>query len=500
MNENSPLFRKNLIASTGNLILQFLQALIVTACIQRVMGVEAYGYVSVIVNLVNAAGIVTVAFTAVSSRYIVVALQNQEHLKAQKIFSTISAAVHILALGSGLLFLTMAANLTKIMVVSPAFILQAVVLLIIVGIDFIVQLIQVPYLSVLYYEEKLYIYYRLLILANAAKVVATLAIYQFQNPVIWSGYFGGVCVHITAFLVYRRYTRHRYPFLKSERFLFDREILMEVLRSGVWVSVSKLAAILLALCGSYMSNIMIDPYHAGIYGSIVQLQSVLSMIVITVVNIYLPQIYRLYAAKHQRELIEYTKTALKTLGCIIGIMVGGLIVFGNEFMGLWITKEYLSYNGLIIISVCYLGGYTSELMNQVLITVGQTRAPAISGIISGICNVLLAIVFISCFSMGIYGIAFAQLIVSVLRSIIWFPIYTAKVLETGPFEFLSQQLKGGIATILTIAVGVLCGLFLVPDSWIKLVIVCGITGLISLVIICFVDRDIRAFVRQLITV
>lgn len=75
--------------------IQFLQSLWVTSYIQRVMGVAAYGYIAVIVNLVNMAGIVTVALTSVCSRFIVIELEGKDCGRINQSFNT------VLCFGSG---------------------------------------------------------------------------------------------------------------------------------------------------------------------------------------------------------------------------------------------------------------------------------------------------------------------------------------------------------------------------------------------------------------
>ena len=85
---NAKFMRKNLIASIVSMVIQFLQSLWITSYIQRIMGVEAYGYISVIVNIVNMAGIITVALTSVCSRYMVIELETKNKENINRLFNT----------------------------------------------------------------------------------------------------------------------------------------------------------------------------------------------------------------------------------------------------------------------------------------------------------------------------------------------------------------------------------------------------------------------------
>lgn len=148
---NTDLFKKNFIFSVINMVIQFLQSLWVTSFIQRMMGIEAYGYIAVIVNIVNMAGIITVALTSVCSKYIVIELEKKDYDRIEKIINTIYFALIFIASICIVVFSVLVINISRIINISAQYIDQVSILMIIVGADFIVQLLQVLYLSVFYY-------------------------------------------------------------------------------------------------------------------------------------------------------------------------------------------------------------------------------------------------------------------------------------------------------------------------------------------------------------
>ena len=494
-------FKRNFSISMISMIVQFVQSLIVTSYVQRAIGVEAYGYIAVVVNIVNVAGILTVSLTSVSSRYMVIELQKGDTNSSKRLFSTICLAILCVSCICVLFFVFLSTNLTRVMVISPEYINEVTILVILVGADFIVQLVQVPYLSVYYYEERLYIYYFLVIFTNCTKICSAVLIFSIWKPVVWAVYMGALISDGIAFLVYFFHVKKKYRYLVIKRTLFNLVQLKKILKSGVWVSISKLAAILLSTCSTYLVNIFISAYMAGIYGSIAQLQSILSFMTIAIVNVYLPHMYKLYAENKHNMLIAYTEKGLKVISSILGIVVGGLIVFGNEFMSIWITEDYIKYSLLIILSVCSLHvTYSAELINQLLITVNKTKFPAIISVIAGIFNVLGAVLLMEVTGNGIYGIAIAQLIVGVVRAGIILPLYAAIQLKKNCFIFIKNQLKGSVPMVLTVGIGVLIGQAIQVESWMTLILAAGITGCIAILISILIDRDIRDFTFQFIKI
>lgn len=474
--------------------IQFLQSLWVTSYIQRVMGVAAYGYIAVIVNLVNMAGIVTVALTSVCSRFIVIELEGKDCGRINQSFNTVFYALAAVAAACVPAFLILAFHITEIMNVSEGFAGQVSVLMLVVGFDFIVQLLQVPFLSVFYYEERMYYNYLVVILSNFAKMAVVLVLFTVWQPVVWGAYIGALFINIAALWAYYKYVRRHYPQIKANIVFFQIQKLKEILRMGIWVSFSKLAAVLLSSSSTYLANIWLGVYLAGIYGSVAQIQSILSFITVSVVNIFLPQMYKLYASGQKAGLAEYTTDGLKILSMILGIVVGGLMVFGDIFMGLWISKTYLAYRALLVVCVCYLANaYAAEILNQLFVTIGKTKTPALVSVLAGVVNVVLAAVFIKRFDMGVYGLALAQLAVFCVRSGIWMPVYAARCLNYQWNFFIKKQLACVLSMVVTGLTGWVFRYLFAVNSWGMLVLGGVFTGSLSAGAICILDQDIRKF-------
>ena len=498
---NTGLFKKNFTFSVINMAIQFLQSLWVTSFIQRMMGIEAYGYIAVIVNIVNMAGIITVALTSVCSKYIVIELEKKDYDKIEKIINTIYFALIFIAGICIVVFSILVINMSKIINISAQYIDQVSILMIIVGADFIVQLLQVFYLSVFYYEEKLYYGYYVSILSNIAKIFVVVIIFQVWRPVVWGAYIGSVIVNGTALKIYNMYFRKHYPNIQKNIKYFDFAKLKDVLGTGIWVSLSKLAATLLSSCSTYLVNILIGVYMAGIYGSIAQIQSILSFITVAIVNIFLPQMYKIYAEDKKTELVTYTAEVLKVISIVLGIVAGGLIVFGDEFMSIWISEEYLNYNLLLIISICYLAYiYSVEMLNQLLITIDKTKIPALISIIAGVINIIMAVFFVKVINMGIYGIAVAQMIILCIRSGIVMPVYAAYCMEQKWYIFLIKQCRCIESMVVTIGVGCFFNHWILVDSWTKLFFVSICSGFLAVSLLMILDGELRRIIKKWINI
>ena len=86
----------------------------------------------------------------------------------------------------------------------------------------------------------------------------------------------------------------------------------------------------------------------------------------------------------------------------------------------------------------------------------KVRLPAIITIISGILNLILAVLLTSVFGLGEYGIAFAFVFALMVRNVIFVPWYAARIQEVPLASFYSPVVPG----VLSYGILVIMGLFL----------------------------------------
>ena len=489
----------NLMFAILNMIVQVLQSMWITSYIQRSMGIEAYGYIAVVVNIVQAAGVVSVAFTSVCSRYIVIEMEKGDKEKVNRIFSTMFYSLITLSILCIFIFGIVILNINRVMNVSQSYVTQVSWLMLIVTIDFAIQLVHVPYLSMFYYEEKIYYSYLTQIFANVMKIAMVYFVFNIWRPVLWASHAGAFLVNLGAVFLYYLYLKRNFGYITLKTKYFDFRKLKEILGTGVWVSVNKLAAILMTLCGTYMVNILLGTYLAGIYGSVSQIQSMLSFFTVAVVSVFLPEMYKKYAQNAMHDLISYTRNIIKITSLLLGVIAGGVIICGNEFMSLWISEVYKNYEALIISSTVYLPlVYSSEMLNQLLITLNRTKEIAVISIITGIVNMVLAIVLVKCTTLGIYAIAIAQAIVSIIRTLFVMPIYVARIVNEKWYIFVVKQLNGWKTIILASVCGFLYSMAIEVKSWLTLVVVCGLIGLTTVGIMILIDKEFREFLKTVV--
>ena len=126
-------------------------------------------------------------------------------------------------------------------------------------------------------------------------------------------------------------------------------------------------------------------------------------------------------AKKDREAFEYAHTAVVT-ALLVGIGIGLIGIFGaRPLLILLKTDPAVLDSATLYLQIIFLGFPASVLYNYtaaMIRTIGDTKSPMIYLAVSGLCNVLLNLVFVAVFGMGVAGVAVATVASQVLSAIL----------------------------------------------------------------------------------
>lgn len=490
-------FSSNLIFSIINVSISVIQSLWLVPFITHSMNSEAYGYIAVVMNIVNMSTIISLAITSMSARYITIELEKNNLKKTNEYFNSVLCALILVSFIITLIFTGVIVHINFFINVAIEYVTQVRILFVFSVGSLIVSFINTPFISGLYYTNRLYVMYIFSILNYVSRILFAVLIFTKYQPVIWGAYFGGFLIDLISLCYYFLVYKKQIPGLRINIKYSKITHIIDIVKSGMWVSISKLGSILLSTINTYLSNILVGAVITGIYASIIQLPALMMVMTNAIVTCFVPRMYKLHANNKKDELINYIKMAIRMTSVPLGILIGGITIFGKYFMIIWLGNSFVSFETLIILSVLYLAfTLPVELLNQLLITVNKVKIPAIVSILTGVFNVILILIFCKIFDMGIYAIAISQIIVLSLRAIVFFPIYTADSLKIKRKSFYAPLLNCPIITVITIGVGIVCKSILVPSNWIELVLDATFTSAIVFCILMVINKKLRNAVKE----
>jgi len=166
-----------------------------------------------------------------------------------------------------------------------------------------------------------------------------------------------------------------------------------------------------------------------------------------------------------------------------------ICIFSPQLLTLWVGEEFAHLSTIIWILLIPL---TMILSFRPLIisfaAYNQVKVPAFFTIISGILNLILAVVFSYFLNLGLYGIALGFIAALWCRNVIFVPMYAAKV-QNVPSALLYRPVVFGLIAYLVLVITGFCLVYFlaIPAS---VVYIGLISGLISLFYFLVVTRFI----------
>lgn len=199
-------FQVNVILGIANGIISALQTLWFIPYIKSFLGNEAYGYVSVINGLVNTLMIISVSVGVMSTRFIVVNLEQGNKKKASHYYSTEFFSLLIIGLLISILGIILSFNLRKVMNISSGYYNDVQILFLMTLFSFLIQLISAPFSASFYVKNSLFITYLIFICDYLSRIMMTIFLFSNGEKVIWSSALATDLVYLGMILIYYIYT------------------------------------------------------------------------------------------------------------------------------------------------------------------------------------------------------------------------------------------------------------------------------------------------------
>lgn len=472
---------RNTVYSLFSTIASALSSFLLVPLITSSMGVEAYGYIGVSMAFINVGMVVSLAITSMSTRYLIVFLNNRRD-EVERIFNSLFAACTCIAMVLSILFFAIIVLLPFIMNITSDYVGQVRLLFLFMTASFVITIIETPFLSGQYFSNDLRRLYVFQGLSQISRVAGPWMLFQITAPQLWVPYACAFILDVCGFVAYIKYFRLLFPSININIRMAKLSYIGEIVKNGSWVSVSKAAAVLLSTVSAYLANILVGAYAAGIYSSILQLQSFFAVFTNALISSLVPNILNRYSLCESTEFALWIRKYIAYVGICVGSCAGVAIVYAVPFFDLWLDMNSSEYFWVVclVLATCALS-YPFELYNQALIAMTKVRFPAIVSMIFGIINVMASIVLCACFKWGLIGIAAASSITCIVRGWLLFPPYFSKEAGVPCRKMYFASLKGPLAFFFSIfSASILAFFFPEPSSWGVLIV----DGLVS-AIICF---------------
>ena len=474
----------NMIATIVSFIVSMGTSFFLSPYVIEQVGVDAYGFVSLANNFVNYASIITLALNSMAGRFITIEIHKGNKEQANKYFNSVLIANLIISFTLLIPATILVIFLDKIINIPINLTLDTKILFGFIFLNFALGIINTTYSVATFVRNRLDLSSKRNIESNIIKAILLLVLFTFFTPRIQ--YIGIVACVVSSYLVIWNiwYTKKLLPEIEISKKFFEFKKIIEIIKSGIWNTITKMGQILADGLDLLICNLFIDSVAMGQLSIAKTLSGVVSNLLGTISSIFQPQLTIYYAKNEMENLLNELKTAMKVTGMFANIPLSYLIVFGSLFYSVWVPNqniELISILTILTVQGEIISGVITPMYCIYTVT-NKIKVDAIIRLIVGFVTVALVFIAIKTTNLGIYAVAATSIILGSIVNITFVPIYVAKkCLKIKWNTFYPLIFRYIITTMVLIVILLISKQFIVNKTWLTVFLTVFLTGIVGLI-------------------
>ncbi len=464
----------NMGAQTVSFALSLLINLLLTPVIVNRIGSEVYGFFGLASNLLDYVSVITAAVNAMATRFITVAYTKGDIKSANEYFTSVTAVNIAISMALLIPAGVLAAKLEWFFDVPKSHLGDIKLLWAFCFGVFFVNLIFSRCDAAMFAANRLDITAGINMTGLIMKAALLLAAYTLLTPRI--SYLGAAAfisaVYIAAMRV--RAKRKTAPALRFDRALYKFSVIKELVKVGIWNSVSQLSQLLFTGLDLLIANLFIGAEEMGILSVAKTVPTMIIGLIGVIAGTFYP-IMTIAYTKDRDALLKETFLASKMCGFICSVPVMGIAVFGGAFFSLWLPS--LPSSEISRIQLLSILTLLPQMMSIYLFPLYQintltckVKLPALVDCGIGAANILIVYALLKTTNLGLYAIAGVSSVLLVFRILIFVPIYAAHNVNLQKTAFYPLLARGMVLNAVTGFLFYMIQSFMPKGSWAALVI------------------------------
>ena len=476
----------NLAAAFITLVVQMIISFWLSPFVVAKLGEEAYGFLNLANNFVSYASLISVAINSMASRYISLEYNRGNIESSKKYFGSVfivNCILYALILIVSIFFI---GNIEQFINVTPALVMQVKATFFLSVINMGVSLIGTVYTAATFATGLMHINSIIQIIGNVVKSVLIFALFMILPAKI---YFLSIAILLSSIIIFIGnyiWTKKLLKGFTISLKYFDIRKIIQLIKSGIWILASNVSNLLLNGLDLLFSNIFISGAIMGRLSLAKQIPMALANALGVFSNIFSSALTKVFAEKGEKSIADEVNSQLRILTLFFSVVYAGLIVYGRDFLGLWLGEvEYSSqeinqiYVLMLLTLVDIIVSTYMYSIHSVFIAVDAVRIYSITLFVASVISLSVTVLLLNFTPLGVYAIAGTSTIVLGFTHGIIVPAQAAVLLKENRAVFWKTEIKSwAVLLMLTVIFGII-RLLLDSSSWgtfIISVIVCAIIG------------------------
>ena len=496
----------NLIAQVIAFSINLAISFFLTPFIVEKVGVEANGFVSLANNFIEYAQLITVAINSMAGRFITIKIHQKNQEDANKYFSSVFIANLILSTILSIASVFIIIFINNLVNISDSILNDVRLLWAFIFANFILGLFTSVFNVSTFVKDRLDLNAFCNIKGYIIRICILLFCYLFLDVHVW--YIGLALFFMGLYNLLKNifYAKRLTPELKIRKKYFDFKAIIELLKSGIWNTLSKLSSILSSGLDLLITNIFISATAMGILSLSKTIPTVILSLFGTVAAIFAPSLTISYAKKDFALIESQLKQSIKLLGILSSIPLAILIGFGKEFYTLWAPSQDSSILYVLTLINCFnlIFALPLEPLYNVFTATNKIKISSLALIAFSTLSIITTFVMLKIvpddMNIKMLTILATSSFYNVIRVLTFLPMYGAKCLNFKLNTFYKPIIKNTISVIILAIIALSVKYLFAITTWISLFVACilvAIIGLILNVLIVLDNNDKLTFINIL---
>ncbi len=437
------------------------------------LGREAYGFIGLSNDFISYFTLITIALNAMAGRFITIRYAEGKIDEANQYFSSVFFFNIILSVIILVLALLFVIFIKKLVNIPDGLVTDVRILFSLLTVSAVTGLMLNTFGIGTFITNRLELNSIRKIVGDVLRAFCLIIPFSIFSPHVWYVGLSGVAVALYTGVWNVRFTHKLTPELRVDLGFFDFGKIKELLSSGLWNLINKLSDVLNHGFDLLIANLFIGAAAMGTYS----ISKSIPMLVLSffglLVGVFAPRLTISYAQKKIDVVVQDLKESILFHGLLTTIVSAELYLLTFAFYTLWLPTENAGLLTLLtILGFCPIGLPYETLWNVFTVTnkVKYTSVELICESLLMLVIVLCSMHFFESTTVRLCILAGTRTVLSLLRSLLFLPMYAAKCLGQPLTVFFRNWGVSLFCTFAAMLLSVPFALLWKPDTWLKLII------------------------------
>ncbi|MEG3146592.1 lipopolysaccharide biosynthesis protein [Sphingomonas sp. RT2P30] len=465
------------------------------------LGPAAYGLIPLATTIVSYFSIITQTLSASLNRNLTFALEHNDPERASVAFGSALAGAGALAFLLAVPLAGVAWFSTSLFDVPPGAETATRLLFAFVAAAFVLSVLSTPFQGIIFSRNRLDLSNISAAIQTITRVALTIALFVAFTATVVNAATAILASAVIGIVLSMVFARRAAPHLAFFTFAYEAKEFRSISGIASKVLIMQIGTILVGSSELVLANKLFGAHLAGHYAAVSQWSLFLRNGATSVAVLCVPTILTLYARSQPRELVSYTRTAMKFMAICVALPAGYLCGLSDQILHVWLGPDFVSYWPLMVVQIAPIA-ITSTVVPLYTISLAADRV-MLSGLIqlvTGAIGVAIALLIGAHSALGILGVAGAVGLSLAIKELVFLIPYAASNIEQPRATFYPPMLVAaalfGISCVGAIAIG---KLFVFHDM--LGLAIAGFSLAIGYCVAAYflLDRDEQAMVRAFVS-